>query len=162
MANLLKQRKNELLNEAFAKEPALRRGKRICGIVSLIWVIVRALDVAVELWLALTVDSAFFIPSNLFALFVVALFAKGLHDGQKACAILPIIGGAIMLLQVFSNGIYQMLGSEYILEAKIYALAFIFASVVQILLPMFLLVTGDCKRYFAIVTEITGKMSKKQ
>ncbi len=162
MANLLKQQKDELLRQAFNENPALEDGKRFCGIIALIWILVRAFDLAVEIYVAVTIDPVFFIPSNIVALVVVILFAKGIYDGIKAYAILPIIGGALMLLQVFTNGIYLMLGNDYITEARIYAFAFILAAVVQLVLPIALLVKSECKQYFNTVTNINKQLVKKK
>ena len=162
MANLLKQQRDELLRQALNENPNLENGKRFCGIIALIWVLVRALDLSIEIILAITVDPVFFVPANIIALGVVIAFALGIYNGGKAYAILPIVGGGVMLLQVFLTGIYELLGSEYLLGARIYALAFILTAVVQLVLPIVLLTKSECKQYFNTVTAINKQLTQKK
>ena len=98
MANLLKEQKKELLTKAFDENPDLAKGKKLCGIVVLLWILTRALHLAAELVLAFTIDIAILSATNIAALVIVILFSIGIYNGTKAFAILPIIGGAIMPL----------------------------------------------------------------
>ena len=116
MANLLKQQRNELLSKAFDENPELAKGKKLCGILALLWIFFRALHLIVELILAFTVDFSIFSITNIAALVIVIMFSIGIYNGGKAFAILPILGGALMTLQIFTAQVYVMLGAEYMVE----------------------------------------------
>ena len=161
MANLLKEQKKELLTKAFDENPDLAKGKKLCGIVVLLWILTRALHLAAELVLAFTIDIAILSATNIAALVIVILFSIGIYNGTKAFAILPIIGGAIMTLQIFTAEIYTMLGSDYLTIARVYAILFILASVAQLILPIILLVSNSSKQYFNTVQTINKELLSK-
>ena len=161
MANLLKEQKKELLTKAFDENPDLAKGKKLCGIVVLLWILTRALHLAAELVLAFTIDIAILSATNIAALVIVILFSIGIYNGTKAFAILPIIGGAIMTLQIFTAEIYTMLGPDYLTSARVYAILFILASVAQLILPIILLVSNSSKQYFNTVQTINKELLSK-
>ena len=161
MANLLKEQKKELLTKAFDENPDLAKGKKLCGIVVLLWILTRALHLAAELVLAFTIDIAILSATNIAALVIVILFSIGIYNGTKAFAILPIIGGAIMTLQIFTAEIYTMHGSDYLTIARVYAILFILASVAQLILPIILLVSNSSKQYFNTVQTINKELLSK-
>jgi hypothetical protein len=160
MANLLKQQRNELLSKAFDENPELAKGKKLCGIIALLWIITRALHLAVELILAFTIDIAILSATNIAALVIVILFAHGIYNGSKAFAILPIIGGVIMTIQIFTSHIYLMLGAEYLTIVRIYAIVFILASLAQLVLPIIVLTAKSSNLYFNTVQTINKELLK--
>ena len=160
MANLLKQQRNELLSKAFDENPELAKGKKLCGILALLWIFFRALHLIVELILAFTVDFSIFSITNIAALVIVIMFSIGIYNGGKAFAILPILGGALMTLQIFTAQVYVMLGAEYLVIARIYAVAFILASISQLILPVILLTAKSPKLYFNTIQSINQELLK--
>ena len=160
MANILKEQRIERLKQAFSDNPELAKGKSLCGTIALLWIFTRALHLAVELILAFTVDIALLSVTNITALIIVILFASGIYNGMKAFAILPVIGGALMTVQIFTSQIYLMLGPDYLTIARIYAVVFILASLAQLILPIILLTAKSSKLYFNTVQAINKELSK--
>ncbi len=164
MANLIQQRQKERMAQAISENPEIVQGKKLCGIFALTWVITRVIHLVIELILALTVDSSILSPSNIAVMAIVVLAAMSVYNGAKGFAILSIFGGALMTMQIFTAELYLMLGADYIPLARIYAFAFIGASVVQLVFPIVLLVASSSKLYFntaqRIAKEVTAEFKK--
>ena len=164
MANLIQQRQKELMAQEITENPEIARGKKLCGIFALIWVITRVIHLVIELILASTVDPSILSPSNIAVMAIVVLAAIAVYNGAKGFVILPIFGGALMTAQIFTSKLYLMLGSDYIPLARIYAFAFIVASVVQLVFPIVLLVASSSRLYLdtaqRIAKEVTAEFKK--
>ena len=159
MANLIQQRQKERLAEAIAENPYIARGKKLCGILALIWALARVLHLTVELILVFKVDASIFSPVNIFAMVMVLLSSIAVYNGAKGFVILPIFGGVMMLSQVFTTRLYEMLGADYIPLARVYALVFIIASLVQVIFPICLLVARSSKEYLNTMQRISKEVT---
>ena len=158
---LLNQRKKELLSAAVLENPELAKGKKLCGVLALLWVITRAIHLLIELFMAFSIEGFIISPTNITVMFIVVLFSFSIYSGIKGFVILPIIGGAIMTLQIFTSQVYFMLGAEYIPIARLYALAFIVASLYQLVFPVILLNAGPSKLYFDTAQMLTKEAEEQ-
>lgn len=148
MANAMKARMSELMAQEIERNPNIILGKKTIGCALIVWVASRLVFHAVDF---ACVAQGFWELSttNLIGLVAGILFALSAYAGAKLFAILPIIGGFMMLYQSVTSGCFEvLLSDEYYTIIRIYAGAFILAALVQIIVFLFIAASGKTKAYF--------------
>lgn len=161
MANLNQQKVKERLLDAVAQDPELARGKKMCKIFGLVWVISRAIALVAEIAFVMKTKPETLSVANVVLFFIVAVFAWEIYNGVKALAALSILGGVLMTYQIFAAKIYLMLASTYIPIARIYALMFIIVSLIQFIAPLILLSLKPANAYFNTAKKISKEVLDK-
>ena len=135
--------------EEMKQNPEILRGKRRIGIFLLIWITSRV-AVGVSEFLCVRAGFFEFEASNIAGFIAAFVFALGIYQGAKPLAALPILGGAVMLVQVFLyDYLTVMLSNEYYTLARVYTFLFLLSSGIQTAGFLFLVVSKKTNLYFA-------------
>lgn len=148
MANAMKARMSELMAQEIERNPNIILGKKTIGYALIVWVVSRLVFHAVDF---ICVAQGFWELSttNLVGLVMGIIFALSAYAGAKLFAILPMIGGFMLLYQGFTSGCFEVLFSnEYYTIVRVYAGAFILTALVQIIAFLFIAVNDKAKAYF--------------
>jgi hypothetical protein len=122
----------ELMQKEIEQNPEIAAVRRRILALSLVWIVSRVLVTAVEIVGAMQ-EMWDFQATNLSGLAVMAIFAAGVYAGECGLAILPILGGVLMLFQWFAyDYLYIMISNEYYTLARVYAALFLLTSLIQL------------------------------
>ncbi len=146
--------------EEFAHNPELEKGKRLTGILLLIWVIGRVFLQVTEL-ICMRIGFLDPSPRNWVILGLLLLFAWGIYKGSGALAWLPILGGVMMLSTALREKMFSLLGMDLYPEFRLYLIVFLAAAVLQILTMALILALPSCRSYartsMSVMKELTGQ-----
>ena len=144
--NEIRDRRQALLDEAIEADPDILRGQKLTRVLVVIWVVTRLFYVIVELYFA----RSGFIPfsySNLL-IFLLSLFlAVLLINGTKNLALLPLLGGAMTVINGFRFQYYDALKLDLYPEERLYLLSYLAASWAQVAIMLCLLLIPVCVKY---------------
>ena len=122
----------ELMKKEIEQNPEIAEIRRRILVLMIVWGISRVAVTAVEIVGAFAGMWDFQV-TNLMGIALMAVFASGVYAGERWAGILPIIGGGAMLAQwVIYGYLYIMISNEYYTVARVYAVLFLLASLVQI------------------------------
>ena len=122
----------ELMQKEIGQNPEILDSKRLIIILMVVWIASRVLVTAVEIVGAVQ-GMWDFQATNLSGLAVMAIFAAGVYAGEKLLAVLPIMGGALMLVQCLMYGhLFVIFSNEYYMIARVYSLFFLLTSAIQV------------------------------
>ena len=144
--------------EAFERDPDLARGKKITGILLLIWAASRAFLLVMDLVCARIgfIESN---PVNWVTMVILLLFAWWIYQGSGALAWLPIVGGVFMLISCVREKLFSLLGMDLDPTFRLYLIAYISAAVIQILVMVLILALPSCKNYAQTTLRITKELN---
>ena len=148
MANAMKARMNALMAQEIERNPNILLGKKTIGYALIVWLASRLVFHAADF---ACVAQGFWELSttNLIGLVAGVVFALSAYAGAKLFAILPMIGGFMLLYESFTSGCFEvLLSDEYYTLIRVYAGACIMAAVVQIIVFLFIALNGKTKAYF--------------
>lgn len=155
MANEMKQRKTELMTREIEKNSDILAGKRWIEYALIVWLASRVLFHVVD-FICISQDFWAFSPANLIGFLVSVFFAYAAYSGVKMFAILPIAGGLLMLYQCFTSGSFEVLMSEeYYTIIRVYAAAFVLASLIQIVVFVLIILNKKARAYFDAVGRVS-------
>ena len=147
--------------EAFERDPDLARGKKITGILLLIWAASRAFLLVMDLVCARIgfIESN---PVNWVTMVILLLFAWWIYQGSGALAWLPIAGGVYMLISCVREKLFSLLGMDLYPEFRLYLIAYISAAVIQILVMALILTLPSCRNYAQTMLRVTKELNEGQ
>ena len=148
MANAMKARMNALMAQEIERNPNILLRKKTIGYALIVWLASRLIFHAADF---ACVAQGFWKLSttNLIGLVAGVVFALSAYAGAKLFAILPMIGGFVLLYESFTSGCFEvLLSDEYYTIIRVYAGACILAAVVQIIVFLFIALNGKTKAYF--------------
>lgn len=138
----------ELMQKEIEQNPEIATIRRRILALSLVWIVSRVLVTAVEIVGAVQ-GMWDFQATNLSGLAVMAIFAAGVYAGERGLAILPILGGALMLVQCLVYGnLVVIFSNEYYMIARIYSLLFLLTSLIQVGVFVYLTVSKSVSPLF--------------
>ena len=156
----LRQALKARMDAEFAQDPKLRKGKKLTGILLLIWVVSRVFLQVMEL-ICMRIGFLDPNPTNWVILGLLLLFAWAIYKGSGALAWLPILGGVMMLSTAFRQQMFSLLGMDLYPEFRLYLIAYLTAAVLQILTMALILALPSCRSYagtsMAVMKELTGQ-----
>ena len=157
----LRQALKARMAEEFAQNPELERGKRLTGVLLLIWVASRVFAQIMELVCA----RAGFLegnPTNWVILGILLLFAWAIYRGSGALAWLPILGGVMMLGTAFRQQMFSLLGMDLYPEFRLYLIAYLTAALLQILTMALILALPGCRSYAGTTMRVMKELNSRQ
>lgn len=147
-AKYSKSVQKELMQREIEQNPEITTIRLQILILMLTWIVSRILVTAVEIVGAVQ-GMWDFQATNLSGLAVMAIFAAGVYAGERGLAILPIIGGGVMLVQWFVyDYLTLMISDEFYMIARIYATLFLLTSLIQIGVFVYLTVSKSIAPLF--------------
>ena len=157
----LRQALRDRMAEAFDQDPDLSKGKKLTGVLLLIWVASRTFLLVMDIVCARIgfIESN---PVNWVTMGILLLFAWGIYQGSGAVAWLPIAGGVFMLVSCVREKLFSLLGMDLYPEFRLYLIAFISAAVIQILIMVLILTLPSCKNYARTTLRITKELNGQQ
>ena len=122
----------EYLKKEIEQNPEIANVRRRILVLMIVWIVSRAAATVLEFVGAMQ-DMWEFQPTNITGIAIMAVFAAGVYAGERLAGILPIIGGALMLLQCLVYGhLYMIFSNEFYAVARIYAALFLLTSLIQV------------------------------
>lgn len=151
----MKEYRNLFLTEAFNNNPNLLKAKKFIFKALVVLISSRILFSIFELTFILIRDAfSFQAILNILIIGIGILFAFGIYNGQKACVILPLLGGIMTIINTLTNTQIQ----EYIQYGDIlyntYVAAILFAGLIQTVIMLVFLLNKNCKEYFKEIYNI--------
>ena len=157
----LRQALKARMAEEFAHNPELEKGKRLTGILLLVWVVSRVFLQVTEL-VCMRIGFLDPNPTNWIILGLLLLFAWGIYKGSGTLAWLPILGGVMMLSTAFRQQMFSLLGMDLYPEFRLYLIAYLAAAVLQILTMALILVLPSCKSYAKTAMRVMKELNGQQ
>lgn len=166
MANAASSRIKQLMAEESAQKTDIAAGKNLTGILLIVWIATR-----LALYISEVVCAGFgYIDSsvtasmlNIVTVLIGGLFALCIYSGVRLFAILPIIGGVLMLAQCFTYGYFSIaLSADYYMAARVYAALFVIASAAQTVIMIFLLANKKTRAYFDAYKRVSETVIKEK
>lgn len=149
MATPNKERARQLKMQAMQENPDAVSGKRIAGIIVLIFLLTRVLSIGIEIVCAIKGYTSPSVGIYCVTLLISLLFARLIYDGFKVFAGLAIVGGIFMVIQTFQNSLYTVIfSSEYYPIIRVYAFIYVFSSFFQLAGMLFLFFYKKTNAYF--------------
>lgn len=144
----------------FAQNPELVKGKKLTGILLLVWVVSRVFLQVMEL-MCMRIGFLDPNPTNWVILGLLLLFAWAIYKGSGTLAWLPILGGVMMLITALRQQMFSLLGMDLYPEFRLYLIGFLAAAVLQILTMALILALPSCRSYaktsMAVMKELSGQ-----
>lgn len=151
-----RQKRRELIEQAIFDYPDIASGRRFVFIVTLIWTIIRVIQILSELLSELLGSLIYYSVHNILMLLVVVIYLAALYMGLRWTVIFPVFTGSILVFETFKYGLYNVLiSSDYYFDAHLYALTYIVAAYSQILCSIMLAVDKRATSYFHGIRKIT-------
>lgn len=149
MATPNKERARQLKMQTMQENPDAVSGKRIAGIIVLIFLLTRVLSIGIEIVCAVKGYTSPSVGIYCVTLLISLLFARLIYDGFKVFAGLAIVGGIFMVIQTFQNSLYTVIfSSEYYPIIRVYAFIYVFSSFFQLAGMLFLFFYKKTNAYF--------------
>jgi hypothetical protein len=159
-SNEIKEKYRELLFDEIEDDPDIRRGRKLTGILLVIWLAARLLFFLSEL-LCVKIGFMPFQFSNLLALIIALLWAAVLNNGVKYLPILPLAGGVFMLIRAFRERAFYLLSLNLCLELDLYYSFYLLITFGQIAIMLCLLLLPSCEKYAAAGSRIRKKLKNE-
>ena len=122
----------ELMQKEIEQSPEILGSKRLIIILMVVWIASRVLTTIVEIVGAVQ-GMWEFSATNIGGVIIMFIFAAGVYAGEKLLAVLPIMGGALMLVQCLMYGhLFVIFSNEYYMIARVYSLLFLLTSAIQV------------------------------
>lgn len=156
----LRQALKARMETEFAQNPELQKGKKLTGILLLVWVVSRVFLQVTEL-ICMRIGFLDPNPTNWVILGLLLLFAWAIYKGSGALAWLPILGGVMMLSTAFRQKMFSLLEMDLYPEFRLYLIGFLAAAVLQILTMALILALPSCRSYaktsMTVMKELNGQ-----
>ncbi len=161
----LRQALKAKMEEEFRRDPSIRDGKKLTAILLALWIMSRVFFLIMDL-ICSRIGFIEFAPANIAGFAVSLLFALLLYRGSGKLALLPLVGGVMMLANVFRQGTIRLLSMDLDPVLRLHMISYILAAAVTVLVMLLLLLLPACKTYaetaMGAMRELNGQQKEHQ
>ena len=149
------------MEEEFQRDPSIRAGKKLTGFLLALWILSRVFFLVMDL-ICSRIGFIEFNPANIAAFAVSLLFALLLYRGAGKLALLPLVGGLIMLVNIFREGTLRLLSLDLDPVLHLYVISYVLAAAVTVLAMLLLLLLPACRAYAESALRVTKELQEEQ